>query len=786
MFAMARFRRAPFVTAVAGLVFACVPWMGFSQAPDARTEAVATLNRYCVTCHNAKLKTAGLVIDPSRLDHLESSAELWEDVLGKLRSSAMPPPGLPRPEAAVYKRVSEYLIAQLAANAAAHPDPGSVTPVHRLTRTEYRNSIRDLLALSDLPKEMDYTTLLPADNVSSGFDNLADTLFVSPVTMERYLDAARKISALAVGDRDMGLLVNVYQTSVRQPQERREEELPFGTRGGLAIHSYFPLDGEYEFQIALAGLQRDPHELELSIDGERKGLVSATGRRGDDEDPSSAAKQKFRALVKAGPRTIDVAFIERSEALSESFLRPPGRTRGPLPSVASVTITGPYNASGSADTPSRRRIFTCRPRTAAEEPACAKEIVSTLMRRAYRRPVTDADLAPAMKFYTAGRAERDFDLGIERAVERTLVSPQFLFRIEEEPAAVKSGAPHPVSDIELASRLSFFLWSSIPDDELLAAATSGTLRRPDVLHKQITRMLADRRAEALVTNFAAQWLFLHDVESKEPDLYLFRDFDDNLKPEFERETKLFLDSILRSDRSVLDLLTANYTFVNERLAKQYGIPNVTGSDFRKVMLPPGSPRAGLLGQGSILASTSYSTRTSPVLRGKYVLQNLLNTPPPAPPPNVPALKTESSAGQALSMREAMVRHRADPACAGCHAKMDPIGFALENFDAVGRWRDEDGGKPIDVVSSLPDGTRVDSVEGVRRLVLRDPGLFVEAMTSKLLMYAVGRNVQYYDGPAIRAIARESQKHNYTFASLVEGVVESDQFQMRVKRVSENR
>ena len=452
----------------------------------------------------------------------------------------------------------------------------------------------------------------------------------------------------------------------------------------------------------------------------------------------------------------------------------------------SVTITGPYNATGPGDTPSRRRIFTCRPRDAAEEPACAKQIVSTLMRRAYRRPVTDADLAPAMKFYASGRAERDFDRGIERALERMLVSPQFLFRVEGEPANVAAGAPYRVSDTELASRLSFFLWSSIPDDELLTAAASGNLRQPGVLHAQVARMLADPRAETLVTNFAAQWLFLHDVESKDPDLYLFRDFDDALKPAFERETELFLDSILRSDRSVLDLLTANYTFLNEKLAKHYGIPNVTGSHFRKVMLPPGSPRAGLLGQGSILAPTSYATRTSVVLRGKYVLQNLLNTPPPAPPPNVPALKTESGSGQALSMREAMLQHRANPACAGCHAKMDPIGFALENFDATGRWRDEDGGKPIDVASSLPDGTRLDGVDGVRQLLLRDPALFVEAMTSKLLMYAVGRNVQYYDGPAIRAIARESQQRNYTFASLVEGVVASDQFQMRVKRARENK
>lgn len=768
-----------------GLLLICLAWSGFAQAPDGHTETAATLNKYCLTCHNAKLRTAGLVIDPSSLDRLDTSAATWEDVLGKLRSRAMPPPGLPRPEPAVYKRVSAYLIQQLAANAAAHPNPGDVLPVHRLTRTEYANAIRDLLALSNLPKEMDYSTLLPADNVSSGFDNLADTLFVSPVTLERYLDAARKISRLAVGDRDMGQLVNIHLTPIRQPQEARDEELPFGTRGGVAIHGYFPLDGEYEFQVVTSGLQRDPHELEISVDGERKGLVAVSRpARGREDDPAGE-HQNFRFAVQAGPRTVGVTFLERSAALDESPLRPPGRTRGALPAVVSVTITGPFNATGPGDTPSRRRIFTCMPHTAAQEPACAKQIIAALMRRAYRRDLTDNDLAPAMKFYVAGRAERDFDLGIERAIERMLVSPQFLFRIETEPKGAGPGMTWGIGDFELASRLSFFLWSSIPDDELLKVAASGTLRQPDMLRQQVNRMLADPRAESLVTNFAAQWLFLHDVESKEPDLYLFREYDEGLRAAFERETQLFLDSILRQNRSVLDLLTANYTFLNERLAKHYGIPNVTGSHFRKVMLPPGSPRAGLLGQGSILAATAYSTRTSVVLRGKYVLQNLLNTPPPAPPPNVPALKTESG-GQALSMREAMVQHRKNPACASCHARMDPIGFALENFDAVGRWRDEDGGKPIDVVSKLPDGTVVNGVEGVRQLVLRNPDLFVEAMTSKLLMYALGRNVQYYDGPAIRAIVQESVKQNYTFASLVLGVVNSEAFQTRTTSNSDAR
>ena len=486
-----------------------------------------------------------------------------------------------------------------------------------------------------------------------------------------------------------------------------------------------------------------------------------------------------------------VAFVERSEALSEAPLRPPGRNRGALPSVVSVTITGPFNATGPGDTPSRRRLFVCRPSTRdarsgqgpdAEESACADRILTTLLRRAYRRNVTADDLRRVRQFYEAGRAERDFDLGIQRALERVLVSPQFLFRIEQEPAGAAPGSVYRVSDFELASRLSFFLWSSIPDDELLDAAAAGTLRQPEVLRRQVTRMLADPRSRSLVTNFAAQWLFLRDVETKEPDVYLFRDFDEGVRAAFVRETELFLDSILRENRSVLELLTADYTFLNEPLAKHYGIPQITGSHFRRVTLPKGSPRRGLLGHGSILSITSYSTRTSAVLRGKYVLENLLASPPPPPPADVPSLNTERS-GKPLSMKEAMQLHRASPACAGCHAKMDPIGFALENFDALGRWRAEENGRPLEVTSALPDGTIVDGVEGVRQLVLRDPALFVEALTGKLLMYALTRNIQHYDQPTIRVIARESARQNYTFASLVLGVVNSVPFQSRMAQAA---
>jgi mono/diheme cytochrome c family protein len=780
--------RAWIVVSAAGV--AALLWVprGWPQAPpDAaavRAEAEATLKSYCLTCHNDKLRTAGIVLDPAGLSSVGDHADVWEKVLHQLRASTMPPPAAPRPEPAVYRRIAGYLTQELERNAAVHPNPGDLSPVHRLTRTEYRNVVRDLLDLPDLPKEMDYVTLLPADNVSSGFDNLADTLFVSPVTMERYLDAARKISRLAVGDPNMGTLVNIHLTPVRAPQEGRNEELPFGTRGGVALHGYFPLDGEYEFQIQTAGVLREPHELEISVDGERKGLVTiAAGAVTDDPDaPNEGAAPKFRFSVPAGPRSVAITFIQRSEALPESPLRPPGRTRGALPSVVSVTITGPFNPKGPGETPSRRRIFVCKPAGAAQEADCARRIVSTLARRAYRRDVADSDLAPLMKFYETGKAQSGFEFGIQRALERMLVSPQFLFRIEEEPQNAAPGSTYKISDFELASRLSFFLWSSMPDDALLDLAARRTLHEPAVLEQQVRRMLADGRSQSLVTNFAAQWLFLRDVESKDPDLYIFRDFDEGLRASFVRETQLFVDSILRGDRPVTELLTANYTFVNERLAKHYGIPNVRGSQFRKVTLPPGSPRAGLLGQGSVLSLTAYATRTSAVLRGKYVLENLLNSPPPPPPPNVPSLSTAGAKeGETLTLREAMLRHRANPACASCHARMDPIGFALENFDATGKWRDADGGKPIEVSSSLPDGTKIEGVDGVRQLILRNPDQFVEGIASKLLMYALGRNVQYYDGPAVRIIARQAAAQNNTFASLVNGVVNSMPFQTRMVR-----
>jgi mono/diheme cytochrome c family protein len=759
-----------------------------AQSQSPQQAASAALSKYCATCHSAAVKTAGVVIDPAALGRpgglAGANAEIWERAVRQIRAKSMPPAGMPRPDESTYRQVAAYLETALDNEAAARPNPGELPNLHRLTRTEYKNAIRDLLALRDLPKEMDFTLLLPADNSSSGFDNIADLLYVSPVVMERYLDTASKISRLAVGDPAIPLMVNIHQLPLEQPQSDRVDELPFGTRGGVAVHSYFPLDAEYEIQVELSGAARDPHQLEVTVDGERKGVVTVGG--GGARNGRGGAPMQFRVPVNAGPRLIGITFVQHTEALDEGVLHTRERSRGTQPAIVSATIRGPYNATGPGDTPSRQKIFSCRPKTDAEELPCARKILATLMRSAYRRPVTAADLAKLMPFYEAGRKDSTFDHGIETALERLLVSPQFLYRIERDPAGKAPGSTYRISDLELASRLSFFLWSSIPDEELLDLAAAGRLKEPDVLEKQVRRMMADARSESLVTNFAAQWLYLRDVEVKEPDLFLFRDFDEGLRKSFERETDLFLESILRENRSVKELLTANYTFLNERLAEHYGIPNIRGSQFRRVTFPEGSQRGGLLGQGSVLTLTSYSTRTSPVLRGKYVLENLLASPPPPPPPNVPSLKTEgNNSGEQLSLREAMVRHRANPACANCHARMDPIGFAMENFDAVGKWRDRDAGKPIDVASKLADGTEVNGVAGVRDLILRDPDRFAGAVTEKLLMYATGRNVQYFDAPAIRRIVRAAAANDYKFSDLVLGVTESVPFLTRSVKQEKN-
>jgi len=752
-----------------------------AQAPARQSDPAAILSKYCVTCHNERLKTAGFVIDPAQLAQAGDHADSWEKVVRKLRTSAMPPAGAPRPDEAAYDALASAIESTIDRAAAARPQVGKLPLAHRLSRTEYRNAVRDLLALGDLPKELSIDYLLPADNISSGFDTIADLLFVSPSAMERYLDAAQKVSRVAIGDTTLPVLVNIHPLDPEHPQDERVDDLPFGTRGGLAVKSDFPVDGIYTVKVELAGgAPREQHQLEITVDGARVKLepvggAPAGGRgRGGRGGGGPEPRLEFPLTIKAGPRLVGVAFLQRTEARDEGTLRQRTRSRGTQPAIASVTISGPHGASTPGDSPSRRRVFICRPSGPADEVPCATKILSSLARRAYRRPVTDVDLRDLLPFFQQGRASGSFDLGIQKALERMLVSSQFLFRIERPGVGT-----YRISDLELASRLSFFLWSSIPDDELLDAAIAGRLQQPAVLERQVRRMLADSRSSALVTNFASQWLYLRDIEAKLPDEVLFQDFDETLRAAMERETELFVDSVFRENRSVVDLLTANYTFLNERLAKHYGIPNVRGSYFRRVDLPEGSPRGGLLGHGSVLTITSYSTRTSPVLRGKWVLENLLSAAPPPPPANIPALETKGAApGELLTMREAMTRHRANPSCASCHARMDPIGFAMEHFDAVGRWRDTDGGQTIDSTGVFPDGTRFDGVAGLKRELMRHPEQFASTVAERLLMYAVGRNLQYYDAPAVRAILRDAAPARYTLASLVLGVVKSRPFQLR--------
>ncbi len=746
-----------------------------AAAQSAATNTSALLTRYCTGCHNEKTKSAGLTINTADLKRIPATAEMWEKIVRKLETRAMPPAGAPRPSEANYNTIVGSLTAELDREAIIHPKAGNLPLLHRLTRTEYQNSIRDLLGLDALPKEYEISYLLPQDNVSSGFDNIADLLFMSPATMDRYFEAARKIARLAIGDPQMPVMVNIHRIDAEHPQEARVDELPFGTRGGLAVKAFFPVDATYAIRVELASQPRDVHDLEVTIDGERKAVsrlgdaANANGRGAVTNGPL-----EFRFPVKAGARLVGITFLQHSDARDEATLKPRMRSRGTLPAIAAATITGPYEVTAPGHSLSRERIFVCHPTTAAQELPCARRILSTIAKRAYRRALAEADLQDLLPFYSEGRQERDFDYGIQRAMERLLVSPQFLFRIEHAPATTGRVTP-----TELASRLSFFLWSSIPDDQLLEAGISGRLANPVILEQQTRRMLADPRADAMVTNFAAQWLYLRDIEAKDPDEVLFPEFDQTLRAAMKRETELFLDSVLRGKGSVLSLLTANYSFLNDRLAKHYGIPGIQGSYFRRVTFPADSVRGGLLGQGSLLTITSYANRTSPVLRGKWVLENLLSAPPPPPPPDVPALKVESTEpGKLMSMRQAMTLHRAAPACAGCHARMDPIGFALENFDATGKWRSADDGGRIDASGTFPGGTAFEGIVGLKQELVRNPKPFYSTIAERLLMYASGRNLQFYDGPAVRTIVRNAGPSNYTFTSFVLGVVKSRPFQMR--------
>ena len=774
----------------AGYVGAIGPQQQPTPAPSPSVSPQrALIDGYCIRCHNGRAKTAGLELDAIDVDNVSESIEVWEKAVRKLRARTMPPAGIPRPDESGYDQLVSYLETELDSAAAANPDPGRTATFRRLNRTEYQNAIRDLLAL-----DVDVTALLARDDASYGFDNVSVT-GLSPTLMERYLSAAQKISRLAVGrpTRTPGNHIVVLPADLTQ--EDHFEGLPFGTRGGTAVHHTFPLDGEYEIQARLArnrnenveGLS-EPHQIEILLDGQRVQLFTVTPNRNRlgsyYADEAVDQGLAVRLPVEAGPHVVGVTFLRKNAALIETERQPYqahfNMNRHPRvqPAVHSVSITGPFDATGAGETPSRDRIFVCRPANPADQAACAKTIISTLARRAYRRPVTDQDLEAPLAFYEDARAEGGFEAGIEMALRALLASTEFLFRIERDPEGIAAGAPYRISDVELASRLSFFLWSSLPDEELLDVAERGRLRAPAVLAAQVRRMLEDPRSEALTTNFAGQWLYLRNLAAVSPNLRLFPDFDDNLRQAFRRETELFFDSIVREDRSVLDLLGADYTFLNERLAKHYDIPNVYGDRFRRVTWGADSERRGLLGHGSILTVTSHATRTSPVRRGKWILDNLLGMPPPPPLPNVPPLSDDSTA-KALSMRDRMAQHRVNPVCATCHQNIDPLGLSMENFDAIGRWRTRGEGRAaIDTSGSLPDGSTFEGVAGLRQALLARPDVFVGTMTEKLLTFALGRGVDYHDAPAVRKIVREASRNDYEFSSLILAIAESTPFQMR--------
>ena len=789
---MQRVPRFALALLVAGSAAAVIAAPAAGQQAADGVAGQALVDRYCVTCHNDRLETGGFSFDPLDAADVAAHPEAWEKVVRKLRAGAMPPRPRPRPDQEAYDGFRTWLEGELDAAAAANLDPGRTETFHRLSRTEYRNAVRDLLAL-----DVDVQDLLPADDTSYGFDNIAGVLGVSPTLMERYLSAARKISRLAVASPVPSPTAETFRIASDLGQDRRMDRLPFGTRGGMVVDYNFPEDAEYVFEVLPDGpLRIEPHDLEVTIDGERIALLTV-GKAPDPDDPRGLYTPQIETLevrtpVTAGPHAVGVAFLRKTSAEPEGirklYLRPfTGEGSGGdsrfQPYVESLTIAGPYESSGARPvegTPSRDRIFTCRPGPGAgtaEEAACARGILSAIARRAYRRPVADDDVERLVTFYERGRAGGSFDTGVEMALRRLLVSPEFLFRVERDPEGVDAGESYRVSDLELASRLSFFLWSSIPDDELLDVAERRELSVPAVFEAQVERMLADPRSEALVGNFAGQWLTLRNAAAVQPDEDEFPDFGERLRQGFRRETELLFSSVLREDRSALDLLNADYTFVDERLARHYGIPNVRGSHFRRVALEDGA-RGGLLGHGSILTVTSYANRTSPVNRGKWVLENILGTPPPPPPPDVPDLET-AEGGQALSMREAMEQHRANPVCASCHRLMDPLGLALENFDAIGRWRDRGETRgAIDATGALPDGTPFDGPAGLKDALLRHPERFVTTVTEKLMTYALGRGIEYYDAPAVRAIVRGAAEDGYRLSSLVKGVVRSVPFQMR--------
>ena len=731
------------------------------QSPVAGAESTL-LKQYCITCHNQRMKTADLALDMLDISQVAANAETWEKVVRKIRTGMMPPSGARRPERAALDAFASELEARL--DRAAVPGANLGTPaLHRLNRTEYGNAIRDLLAL-----DIDVATLLPADGSSEGFDNIAEALGVSPSLIQGYVSAAMKISRQAVGDRTLGPYQVTYAAPAGLSHDRHIEGLPLGTRGGMLIRHTFPLDAEYEFTVTGGGPGGGIPGgalIDITLDGEKIDVANP---------------RKFTVPVLAGPHVIGIALVDRQRSAGVDEVFSDFRTNAVFTNpggVQNLLITGPFKPTGTGDTPSRRRIFICRPATPNAERPCATKILSTLARRAYRGPVTDAEIDTLMDFYRQGRQEGDFDTGIQHALARVLIAPRFVYRVEEEPETLPVGTVYRLSDLELASRLSFFLWSSIPDDELLDVASKGRLRDRAMLERQVKRMLADPKSDALIQNFAGQWLYLRELANVETEA---KNFDENLRQAFRRETELLFGAIVREDRSLVELLDADYTFVDERLARHYNIPNVRGSHFRRVTLEPSSPRRGLLGHGSMLTVTSVATRTSPVSRGKWILENLLGTPPPVPPPGVETNLGEGETNTTTSLRQRLEQHRANPVCASCHKIMDPLGFSLENFDLVGTWRELDGTTRIDASGQLADGTALNGPADLRRALLSRSEAFVTTATEKLMIYALGRPMQYTDMPTVRSIVRRAAANDTRFSSLMLGVIESAPFQMRRK------
>jgi hypothetical protein len=732
--------------------------VGNAQTPVPASQPQAMLTQYCVTCHNQTAKMGGLALDTFDVANVGKDAQVWEKVVRKIRSGMMPPSGARRPERAVLDGFAGELETRLDRVAKATPNPGS-TALHRLNRTEYANAVRDLLDL-----QVDVTTLLPSDDSNEGFDNIADALSVSPTLIQGYVAAAMKISRLAVGDRTAVPNQVTYQAPAGLVSDKHFEGMPLGTRGGMTVTHTFPLDGEY--QISGGGGRGGGGGSDMTIDGQ---AVQA-GRGG-------------RIQMKAGPHTIAVAVVDGRRAGGVDDQYADYRVNSQFAvggGVGSIVITGPFNPTGVGDTPSRRRIFVCTPQNAGEEASCARKIVANLARRAFRRNlIDDREIDGLMSFYERGLKEGGFESGIQQVVARVLVAPRFVFRMEDEPAGLKDGAIYRVDDASLASRLSFFLWSSMPDDELLDLAAKGRLKDPAVLEQQTRRMLKDPKSRALIDNFAGQWLYLRDLASVTPET---KEFDGNLRQAFRRETELLFESVVREDRSIVTMLDADYTFVNERLARHYGFPGIRGDYFRRISLDAASPRRGLLGQGSFLTVTSIATRTSPVNRGKWILQNLLGAPPPSPPPGVEVnLEADPKAKKPNTLRERLELHRTQPVCASCHKIMDPIGFSLENFDLIGKWRDTDSGVAIDSSGTLVDGTPVRSVGDLRKALLSRSDAFVTVTTERLMTYALGRPVEYTDMPAVRDIVREAGKNDYRVSSMIAGVVKSSAFQMKMKK-----